>query len=166
MTKILPNLVTMPGRYIFFIPTNNRKGTIFKPNLSYTFLLELTSCDKVITRTPTASNWCLQRITSSTFAKNGQRFAHNVMTDYRCLANITLQYKSTFINAINFSLPVGREPWSSGYGRRLMFQRLWVRIPALYTGWTFFRICICCKICYVFDKTKINEKEAGVGPFF
>ena len=108
----------------FFIPTNNRKGTIFKPNLSYTFLLELTSCDKVITRTPAASNWCLQRITSSTFAKNGQRFAHNVMTDYRCLANITLQYKSTFINAINFSLPVGREPWSSGYGRRLMFQRL------------------------------------------
>ena len=24
----------------------------------------------------------------------------------------------------------GREPWSSGYGRRLVFQRLWVRIPA------------------------------------
>ena len=27
-------------------------------------------------------------------------------------------------------------PWSSGYGKRLMFQRLWVRIQALYTGWT------------------------------
>ena len=25
-------------------------------------------------------------------------------------------------------------PWSSGYGRRLMFRRSWVRIPALYTG--------------------------------
>ena len=31
-----------------------------------------------------------------------------------------------------------RESWSSGSGRRLMFQRLWVRIPAPYTGWTFF----------------------------
>ena len=28
------------------------------------------------------------------------------------------------------------ELWSSGYGRRLMIQRSWVRIPALYTGWT------------------------------
>ena len=27
---------------------------------------------------------------------------------------------------------------SPGYGMRLMFRRLWVRIPALYTGWTFF----------------------------
>ena len=41
------------------------------------------------------------------------------------------------------------EPWSSGYGWRLMFKRSWVRIPAPYTGWTFF----------------LNEKEAGVGPF-
>ena len=31
-----------------------------------------------------------------------------------------------------------REPWSSGYGRRLMFRRWWVRIPSPYTGWTFF----------------------------
>ena len=28
----------------------------------------------------------------------------------------------------------------SDYGRRLMFERSWVRIPALYTGWTFFHI--------------------------
>ena len=27
----------------------------------------------------------------------------------------------------------------------LMFQRLWVQIPAPYTGWTFFAF-ICCKI--------------------
>ena len=31
-------------------------------------------------------------------------------------------------------------PWSSGYGWRLMFKRLCVQIPALYTGWTFFHI--------------------------
>ena len=60
----------------------------------------------------------------------------------------------------------GRDPWSSGYGRRLMFQRLWIRIPAPYTGRTFFHKPICCKICNVcLKKTKINEKEAGVGTF-
>ena len=41
-----------------------------------------------------------------------------------------------------------------------MFQRLWVRIPALYTGWTFFT-SICCKIL-MFEKTKINEKRPGM----
>ena len=61
----------------------------------------------------------------------------------------------------------GREPWSSGYGRRLMFHRSWVWIPPLYTGWTFFHIPICCKnLQCVFEKPKINWKEAGVSLFF
>ena len=30
----------------------------------------------------------------------------------------------------------GREPWSSGYGSKLTFQRSWVRTPAPDTGWT------------------------------
>ena len=34
----------------------------------------------------------------------------------------------------------GREPWSSGYGRRLASLRSWVQILAPYTGWTFFHI--------------------------
>ena len=34
-----------------------------------------------------------------------------------------------------------------------MSQRLWVQIPTLFTGWTFF----------TFEKTEITEKEAGVG---
>ena len=34
--------------------------------------------------------------------------------------------------------PFGWEPWSSGYGRRLIIRRSWVRIPAPNTGWTFF----------------------------
>ena len=38
------------------------------------------------------------------------------------------------------------EPWSSRYGRTLMFQRSWARIPAQYTGWTFFTF-ICFKNC-------------------
>ena len=41
---------------------------------------------------------------------------------------------------------LGREPWSRGYRRRLMFQRSWVWIPALYTGWTFFTFN-CCENC-------------------
>ena len=36
----------------------------------------------------------------------------------------------------------GREPWSSGYGKRLTFQRSWVWILAPYTGWTFFLMCL------------------------
>ena len=31
-----------------------------------------------------------------------------------------------------------QEPWFNGYGRRLMFRRAWVQIPAPYTGGTFF----------------------------
>ena len=60
---------------------------------------------------------------------------------------------------------VGREPWCSGYEWRLMFKRVWVWVPALYTGWTFFTL-ICCKNCIVcLKRPKINEKDAGVGPF-
>ena len=57
---------------------------------------------------------------------------------------------------------VGREPWSSGYGKRLTFQRSRVRFPAPYTGWTFFTF-ICCKNCL--KRPKINEKEAGLAHF-
>ena len=31
---------------------------------------------------------------------------------------------------------LGREPWSSGYGRKLMFERLWFQIPAPNIRWT------------------------------
>ena len=54
---------------------------------------------------------------------------------------------------------------SGGYGWRLMFERSWVPIPAPYTGWTFFTL-IRCKNCIIcLNRLKINEKEAGVGPF-
>ena len=35
-------------------------------------------------------------------------------------------------------LKTGLELWSSGYGRRLMFEMLYVQIPAPYTGWTWY----------------------------
>ena len=54
------------------------------------------------------------------------------------------------------------EHLSSGYGSRLMFQRSWVRIRILDGHFfTFFVVKLKC----VFEKTKINEKEAVVGPF-
>ena len=53
----------------------------------------------------------------------------------------------------------GREPWSSGYGRRLMFQRSWVWIPAPYTGWIFFHIYLL-KNCNVCLKRRKKVKEA------
>ena len=49
-------------------------------------------------------------------------------------------------------------PWSSGYGTRLAFKRMCVRIPAPETGWIFCTI-YCCKNC-TFCLTR-PEKEAG-----
>ena len=62
---------------------------------------------------------------------------------------------------------LGREPWSSGYGRRLKFHRSRVQIPAPNTGWTWhFYTLICCTNCIVcFKKTKNKRKEAGNGPY-
>ena len=63
----------------------------------------------------------------------------------------------------------GREPWSSGYGRRLMIQSSWVQIPAPYTGWTWhFFTLICCKNCNnVCLKKTENKRKRGRGwPIF
>ena len=67
-----------------------------------------------------------------------------------------------------WSLYMRAEPWSYGYGIRLTFWRSWVRILVPCTGWTWrFFTLICCKNCIVcLKRPKINEKEAGVGPFF
>ena len=51
----------------------------------------------------------------------------------------------------------GREPWSSGYGRIPIFKRLWVRIAAL-SG--YFSHILVAKLLCLFEKTKINKKEA------
>ena len=51
---------------------------------------------------------------------------------------------------------------SSGYGRRLMFQRSWVRILAVYNGWTwhFFTMIWCQKLYSLFEKTE-NKRKRG-----
>ena len=70
-------------------------------------------------------------------------------------------------NYVNCVTTINREPWSSGYERRLTFQRSWVWIPSMvYCIDITFCTLICCKNCIVFLKSpKINKKEAGVGPF-
>ena len=60
----------------------------------------------------------------------------------------------------------GQEPWSSGYRSRLNFQRLRVQIPAPYTGWTFFHIPICCKICNMCLKSRKLMKRGQGLPIF
>ena len=58
--------------------------------------------------------------------------------------NLSIKYLVKLDKSVSNTLPVkftilyqvGREPWSSGYGSRLTFQRSWVRIPAPDTGWT------------------------------
>ena len=67
------------------------------------------------------------------------------LNQYRCILTHVMQKSITFAlepSPVPDTIPrqtlkVGREPWSSGYGSRLIFQRSWVRIPALYTEWTF-----------------------------
>ena len=53
-----------------------------------------------------------------------------------CGQRPTAKHKKLSSNAL-FVKNVGtKEPWSSGYGRRLVFLRSWIRIPAPYTGWS------------------------------
>ena len=47
-----------------------------------------------------------------------------------------------------------------------MFKRSWVRNLAPYTGSTFFTLIFCKNGIVCLKSLKINEKDAGVGPFF
>ena len=82
------------------------------------------------------------------------------------LGKCGIKVSSVWSDAVRKRSHIGREPWSCGYGRRLIFWRSWVQIQAPYTEWTFFTL-ICCKIVLMFAwKTpKMNKKEAGGGPF-
>ena len=78
-------------------------------------------------------------------------------------SGVTLACLSSTRTISKATEPPMQEPWSNGYGWRLMFKRLWVWIPVPYTWWTL----ICCKNCndVCLKRPKINEKEAVVGPF-
>ena len=54
-------------------------------------------------------------------------FGKHLRTNIKCLSSH---------GSLKNGYYLGKEPWFSGYGRRLMFQRSWVRIPAPDTGWT------------------------------
>ena len=54
------------------------------------------------------------------------------------------------------------EPWSSGYGRRLAFKRLWAQIPAPDTYFmdVFTLYCKNSHVCL--KRPKINKKRPGM----
>ena len=62
---------------------------------------------------------------------------------------------------LNFAVSVGREPWSSGYGRRLTIKRSMVQIPSSDVHFSHYNVV---KVCL--QRPKINEKEAVDGPYF
>ena len=86
--------------------------------------------------------------------------------DY-CILGQTFNKREYFFLHYTNNSTFGREPWSSGNGRRLMYQRLWVQILSLYTGWTYFTN-ICCKNCndVCLKRPKINDKRGRGWPIF
>ena len=65
---------------------------------------------------------------------------------------------------LNFAVSVGREPWSSGYGRRLTIKRSMVQIPSSDVHFSRYIVAKIVKVCL--QRPKINEKEAVDGPYF
>ena len=60
---------------------------------------------------------------------------------------------------------MGQEPWSSGYGENSCSRGPGFESQRCILDGYFFTF-ICCKNCIVcLKRPKINEKEAGVGPF-
>ena len=64
------------------------------------------------------------------------------------------------IKMIKFNMLIGREPWSSGYGRRLMCQRSWVRIPTC--AWHYSHLFVV-KIVMMCVRKDENEWKRGRG---
>ena len=56
-----------------------------------------------------------------------------------------------------FKRMIGWDSWSSGYGRRLVSERLWVWIQVPEIRWNFFTV-VCYKIVFTIEK-KINAKS-------
>ena len=56
----------------------------------------------------------------------------------------------------------GREPWSSGDGRRLVFQRSWVWIPVLYTALTLLSVLRIVMFVWKDENKRIRGRK---GPF-
>ena len=75
---------------------------------------------------------------------------------------LVIKYKLLSIQ-VNY-LVVGQKPWSSGYGKNV--PKVMGSNPGT-TYWMDFFTYICCKNCddVCLKRLKINEKEAGAGPF-
>ena len=54
---------------------------------------------------------------------------------------------------------IRQETWYSGYGRRLIFRRSWVRISASYTGWTFSHLFVVKIVLFVWKDENKRKKS-------
>ena len=72
-----------------------------------------------------------KRVSRKWWARGWRRGLRNKVL----MITLDIQFSSKSIQTYYLVKLLEQESWSSGYGRRLMFQRSWVQIPALYTGW-------------------------------
>ena len=77
--------------------------------------------------------------------------------DLRLSKEIQAQILATFY-CCNITTCV--QSWSIGYGRRLLFKRLWVQIPTPDTGWFFSHLFV---VFIVSLRLKLNKKRPGMG---
>ena len=83
--------------------------------------------------------------------------------DFELLPKISTDFGTMTIHLlVCFVKGTGMLPWSSGYGRRLMFQRSWVQIPVPYTGWTVFSHLFVVKNV-LFVRRDENKRKRGRG---
>ena len=112
--------------------------------------------------------WNLRRKLLSLFAQlrskvcHKTRIGHSIVGILQC-TNAQQQIDPLLKLLSQKIRSLGREPWSGGYERRLMFMRLWVQIPVPYAGWIWhFFMLICGKNCSDVWKDK-NKRKRGRG---
>ena len=106
-----------------------------------------------------------------------QRWQDGILPTYVCDHKWPMQNVSRYVIALstiwgynNKSLVFylyGREPWSSGNGKRLVFRRSWVQILTPYTLWTyhFSHIFVVGIVMFVWKDENKPTKEAEDCPF-
>ena len=63
-----------------------------------------------------------------------------------------------------FKRMIGWDSWSSGYGRRLVSERLWVWIQVPEIRWNFFTV-VCYKIVFTIEKKNKCKKRSVMGQY-
>ena len=119
-------------------------------SLSLARVLSLIDCQLPIEKSDESTKWPLLDLNRNM----------SVWRDYLFIQS----YKEQRLRELKLTF---RAEWSSGYGWRLMFERLWVWIPAPNTGWIdIFSHWFVVTIVFCLKRPKINEKRPGLAHFF